>query len=348
MNISLYSFYYLHLVKDYFEKEGHKVISNRITSDTEICIVENRFFMYDIYKNLKFIKKNNIKLINIVADIPLWRLQRNFHHNTINKTIRQILFNLSNRDTFLFNQINRSKRETKWQSNFNIFSHVIQNYSSRLYGNRYYYQINYKRFLKQSDLILAISKYTQYCVKRFLKLETLLCYQCVNSDYLLTLPKVEIKYDVVNISRIVRLKRQIVIVDAAKRLGLKILVLGKHIDKSIKLNCPQYYFPDIKNVFDVLNQSSFYVDASLFEGFGMTPIEAAFIKKPVIASDTYVHREILGDYALFFKRDNINDLVEKMKVVMEGGVKLNNEEIKKRYSSKALKNRLMEYLESLI
>ena len=69
----------------------------------------------------------------------------------------------------------------------------------------------------------------------------------------------------------------------------------------------------------------------LFEGFGMTSVEAAFNEKPVLASDTYVHREILGDYALFFKRDDIDDLVEKMKIVMEGGVKLNNEEIKKKY-----------------
>ncbi len=348
MKIALYSFYYLHLVKDYFEKDGHKVISNRITSDTDICIVENRFFMYDIYKNLKFIKKNNIKLINIVADIPIWRLQKNLYHNTTKKTIKQILFNLSKRFTSLSNLINTIKPDPESIRLYNFISNAIQNYTRRSYGNRFYYQKNYRRFLKQSDLILSISKYTQYCVKRFLKLETLLCYQCVNSDYLLTLPKVGIKYDAINISRVVPLKRQNVFVDAAKRLGLKILVLGKHFDKAVKLDCPHYYFPDMKNVFNVLNQSNFYVDASLFEGFGMTPVEAAFIEKPVIASDTYVHREILGDYALFFKRDNVSDLVEKMKVVMEEGIKLNNEEIKKKYSSKALKNRLMEYLESLI
>ncbi len=101
-------------------------------------------------------------------------------------------------------------------------------------------------------------------------------------------------------------------------------------------------------LFKKLNQSSFYVDCSLFEGFGMTPVEAAFLDKTSIVSNTYVHRDVLGDYPVYFKPNNVNDLIEKMKFVMESGVKINNKEIKKKYSSIALKNRLMEYIESII
>jgi len=125
-------------------------------------------------------------------------------------------------------------------------------------------------------------------------------------------------------------------------------VLGRYSDKNIILDCPHFYLRDHNDVINILNQTTFYVDPSEFEGFGMTPVEAAFLDKITIASNTYVHKEVLGDYPLYFELNNVEDLVEKMKLVMEGGVKLNNEEIKKKYSSIALKNTLMEYLESLI
>ena len=80
----------------------------------------------------------------------------------------------------------------------------------------------------------------------------------------------------------------------------------------------------------------------------MTPVEAAFLDKISIVSNTYVHRDILSDYPIYFKPNNVNDLVEKMKFVMESGVNVNNKEIKKKYSSMAFKNRLMEYVESII
>jgi len=181
-----------------------------------------------------------------------------------------------------------------------------------------------------------------------LKLDVPVCYQCVNSDYLQSLPKVDIKYDAVNISRIVKYKRQELFSKAANVLGLNVLVLGRYDNKTIKLDCPHEHISDNKSLFDKLNQSRFYVDCSLFEGFGMTPVEAAFLDKISIVSNTYVHRDILGDYPIYFKPNDVNDLVEKMKFVMESGVNVNNQEIKKKFSSRAFKNRLMEYIENII
>ncbi|MHA1491976.1 MAG: glycosyltransferase [Promethearchaeota archaeon] len=161
----------------------------------------------------------------------------------------------------------------------------------------------------------------------------------------------KIKYDAINISKIMWRKRQQLFVKAAKTLGLKIVVIGPHRDKSIKLDCPHYFIPDQAQVFKKLNQARFYVDASIFEGFGMTPIEAAFLDKITIASDTYVHKEVLGEYPLYFKRDNVEDLVEKMKMVINGEFTLNKEavrRIKKKYSVNATKNRLLDFIESII
>ena len=51
------------------------------------------------------------------------------------------------------------------------------------------------------------------------------------------------------------------------------------------------------------------MDASIFEGFRMILVEAIFLNKSIIISDAYIHREILGDYLLYFKGDNVDDLI---------------------------------------
>ncbi len=335
-------------IVEHLKNDGHSVLFDSFSPDIDICIIENRYYLYEWSRLLKVIKRNNIKLINIITDIPFGHFQKGTETNSLTKNIQQFLYNYTNRRQFIFERLNTYIKDRRNSLKNNFLIEFVNKYINVIGGNRQFFQINYRRFLKQADLNLAISKYTQYCVKRFLKLDIPICYPCVNSDYLLSLPKVDIKYDAINISRIVKYKHQEIFVEAANRLGLNIVVLGNHDDKTIKLNCHHEYIPDNDLLFQKLNQASFYVDCSLFEGFGMTPVEAAFLDKLSIVSNTYVHRDVLGDYPLYFKPNDVNDLVEKMNFAMESGVKLNNSEIKKKYSSISLKNRLMEYIESII
>ena len=339
---------FLPYIINHLEKDGHSVLFNTFSPDIDICIVENRYNLYEWSRSLKVIKKNKIKLINFINDIPFILFQKGSKANSMTKNIQQFLYNNTNRHKLIYEYVNEYIKNRNKSPRNNSIIDFINNYVNIINRNRQFFQINYRRYLEQADLNLAVSKYTQYCVKKFLKLDVPVCYQCVNSDYLLSLPRVDLKYDTVTISRIVKHKHQEVFVEAANKLGLNIIVLGRYDDKSIILDCPHEYVKDNELLFKKLNQASFYVDCSLFEGFGMTPVEAAFLNKVSIVSNTYVHREVLSDYPEYFKPNDVNDLVEKMKLVMEGGVKLNNEEIKKKYSSIALKNRLMEYLESLI
>ncbi len=324
------------------------MLFNQFSPDIDVCFVESRFFMYEIYRNLKKIKNNGIKLINSILDLPIFYLYKDYPLNTLIKYLKQTMFNITNRNQFLFDRLNCFNPNPKKSRHFNFFRVRIQDYFNNQFRNRIYFLKNYRRFLKYSDLNLSLSKYTQKLIKKFLKIDTKVCYPCVNSDYLLSLPKSKIKYDAINISRIVPLKRQEIFIKAAKELGLNILVLGRHSDKSIKLDCPHFYFTDHNRVMKILNQAAFYVDPSEFEGFGMTPVEAAFLDKITIASNTYVHREILGDYAIYFEKNNVDDLVEKMRIVKEGNFQLNNIEIKKKYSIEALWQRLLMYIESIL
>ncbi len=292
MRISLYGMYFIPYVIELLKKEGHSILINKFDPDVDICVLESRFYMYDIYKYLKIIKKKKIKLINFILDIPIFSIQKNYPLNTKYKTFLQVLYNFTHKNRFLFNRVNRIRCNHSKNKIKSFFSTRIQQYFNNHYGNRVFYLKHYKTFLRHSDLNLSISNYTQKLIKKFLKINSIVCYPCVNSDYLLNLPKEKIEYDTINISRIVAYKRQVIFAKAVKRLGLNGLVLGHHSDKSIKLECPHFYIENHQKAMKLLNQASFYVDPSEFEGFGMTPVEAAFLGKITIVSNTYVHREI--------------------------------------------------------
>ena len=100
-----------------------------------------------------------------------------------------------------------------------------------------------------------------------------------------------------------------------------------------------------------LKRSNIFIVASIFEGFGLAPIEAAFLDKIIIASDTYIHREILGNYPLYFIRDNLDDLTNKISYVLNGEFQIDKEalnQIKERYSVESAANRLEEHLKSIM
>ena len=347
MKISIYGQYYLPYITELLKEEGHEVLLNNFATDIDVCILESRFYMYEIYRKLKIIKKNNIKLINSVLDIPPWLIDKNNELNTYLKYIKQVLFNQFHKNPFLYRYTEKFRFDPLKNKYYNILATIFQSYFNQIQRNRVFFLKNYRRFLKYSNLNLSLSKYTQYLVKKFLRLNTTVCYPCVNSDYLLNLPKNKIKYDAINISRIIWYKRQSLFVKAANDLGLNIVVLGHHSDKTIKLDCPHFYYSDHEKTMEILNQSSFYVAPTIFEGFGMTSVEAAFLNKPIIASNIYVHRDILGDYPIYFKRDDINDLKSKMKITINLKTKSDNSKIIKRFSIYALKKRLIKIIESL-
>ncbi len=345
MKVSIYGQYYFPYISELLKREGHEVLLNDFSSDIDVCIVESRFDLYEIYRKLKIIKKNNIKLINSILDIPPWILDKNYFLNTYLKYIKQILYNKFHKSLFLYNYIEKFRYDPRKNRYYNLFAEIIRTYFKQIQRNRVFFLKNYRMFLKNSTLNLSLSKYTQYLVEKFLNLKTTVCYPCVNSDYLLNLPKKEIIYDAINISRIDTYKRQKIFVEAAKRLNLNILVLGRQTNRNIILECPHYFLEKHKEVFDILNQSKLYIDSSEFEGFGMSPVEAAFLDKITIVSNTYVHREVLGDYAIYFELNNVDDLVNKMETALNENFKPNNEYIKTKYSKEALVKRILKLIE---
>lgn len=62
--------------------------------------------------------------------------------------------------------------------------------------------------------------------------------------------------------------------------------------------------------------ASLYVQPSLIEGFGLSPLEAMKRGVPVAASKLASLPEILGNAAIYFNPLDINDIAEKIKKVL--------------------------------
>ncbi len=83
---------------------------------------------------------------------------------------------------------------------------------------------------------------------------------------------------------------------------------------------------------DILFQHSIAnVFPSLYEGFGLPPLEAMSKGVPVISSNHPCMREILGESAFFFDGENINAIVSAMKKIITD-IELRQELVKKGYA----------------
>ena len=97
------------------------------------------------------------------------------------------------------------------------------------------------------------------------------------------------------------------------------------------------YYPEIRRAWEDLTlenriatpgflkdeeMTGFYQNAVLFvipsfaEGFGFVPLEAAAAGTPVVSSNVTSLPEILGDGAIYFNPYDINDMAEKMRIVL--------------------------------
>lgn len=210
---------------------------------------------------------------------------------------------------------------------------------------RWYLNLGYSHSLKNADRIIAISNYVKDSLLEFYgdqcgdKIQTV--YDPVDFDRKeLFQPKgISLPY-ILSVSSIQKHKNMITLVRAFERIHAKIphqlVIVGCKGNGMEKI---QEYLKE-KNISDrilftdyikseeldwLYENCSLYVTTSLYEGFGMTPIEAMGRGKPTISSKSTSLPEVTRNKAFYYEpAEDDRVLSELMLEVIEKGFNLNN------------------------
>lgn len=120
----------------------------------------------------------------------------------------------------------------------------------------------------------------------------------------------------------------------------------------IKRNCVRQEFGDDSYLSDLYSKAKIFIFPSLYEGFGIPPLEAMACECPVLASNTSSIPEVVGDAGLLFDPKNETDFINKLKDILkkdisEELVRKGKERIKKFTWSNMADNIYNEYLKFL-
>lgn len=135
-----------------------------------------------------------------------------------------------------------------------------------------------------------------------------------------------------------------ILIRACRAAKIPLAIVGKEIENidSLDLNHPELShlkgvnFDDViklgylsdEDLNKVFNLAHLVVQPSLYEGFGMPPVEAMSVGCPVISSRTQALVEICGDACLYFDPKNLEELVNAIKILS------NNSKLRKEYIQK--------------
>lgn len=188
-------------------------------------------------------------------------------------------------------------------------------------------------YRKRFDNYIAISNTVkQILQKSSKKINPIVCYNAIDFNRItIKQTNKQTKLKIVCIGRIeFHLKGQDLLVNAVKlfvkknngNISVDIIGDGSDFEKLKKLvnqnNLEKYIhlLGNISNsqVLDTLHEYNLFIQASRFEGFGLTAIEAMASGVPVILSEVEGHLEVSsnGKYCLLFKNEDVEDLYHKI------------------------------------
>jgi glycosyltransferase involved in cell wall biosynthesis len=90
--------------------------------------------------------------------------------------------------------------------------------------------------------------------------------------------------------------------------------------------------------------ASCFVYPSIYEGFGIPPLEAMYFNCPVILSDIEVFKEIYGDNVLYCELNNVNVFKEKILKLYNNKNIINNKQFLKKYKWNNILNSILKVI----
>lgn len=173
--------------------------------------------------------------------------------------------------------------------------------------------------LRKCDKVISASKHTQRVLKEKFAIESEQIYFYIDTVGIEAIPADGTNGYIIQISRFALNKRFDISIKAISNLGRKLVCAGtgsygrlKDLAEKLHADVDFYCNKDNKKVIGLLKNAEVLVSPSLYEGWGITPIEAIYCGIPVLLSDLDVFREVYGDNISYHRKDDVKDMREKL------------------------------------
>lgn len=174
--------------------------------------------------------------------------------------------------------------------------------------------------LRKCDKVISSSKYTQRVLKEKFGLDSEQIYFYIDTDELDQFSlgvNTKANY-IIQISRYALNKRFDLSIRVASSLGQKLVCVGTGSLTTELLANVDFYQNILRNeTVKLLKQAKVLVSPSVFEGWGMTPIEAIYCGVPALVSNLEVFKEVYGDCMVYHARDDFGDMKDKLDMLLK-------------------------------
>lgn len=171
--------------------------------------------------------------------------------------------------------------------------------------------------LKKCDMVVSASYYTKKILKDIYGVKSRRLYFYIDTEGLDAVPEQPKENRIIQISRYALNKRFDMTIEATEGLDAELVCvgLGTECHESLSRFAASEN-PSAKLMLDIpreetirlLKSSKVLVSPSVFEGWGITPLEALYCGVPVVLSDLAVFKEMHGDRVLYHEQDNVEDM----------------------------------------
>lgn len=177
--------------------------------------------------------------------------------------------------------------------------------------------------LRRCDKVISSSKYTQRILREKYGIDSEQIYFYIDTQEIDSIPASKNECHIIQISRFALNKRFDVSIKAMVGIDETLVCVGlgnnsglKRLAESLRVNVKFYCNVKRHVTISLLKRASVLVSPSIFEGWGATPIEALYCRIPVLLGELEVFRELYGNNVLYHKRDDPNDMREKLRYLL--------------------------------
>lgn len=216
-----------------------------------------------------------------------------------------------------------------------------------------------KRCMKKSKTIACVSSFTKSRCEYYFKKHSKKCYVNYNGlskdliEYEKTHKNIKKENTIIYVGNIKRHKGLTLLLDAFSKVEdstMKLKIIGEREGFITGLDLNEEDYPNViftgrldnDELYSEIQKAKFLVQPSIYEGFGIPPLEALYLGTQPIISDIDTFEEIYDGFpVLFFKSGNSESLQMALNKTPKTNIK---ENFIKKYSYNLFSERLMEHI----